>query len=70
MNPIPEPTELFESECNAQGLYGLPEAAFRRAADAARRSGSAAGKPPSAADASDASDASAGEGDAGQEERD
>ncbi len=30
MNPIPEPDELLESECNAQGLYGLPEAAFAR----------------------------------------
>jgi len=26
MNPIPEPAELFEAECNALGLYGLPEA--------------------------------------------
>jgi len=26
MNPIPEPDELREAECNAQGLYGLPEA--------------------------------------------
>lgn len=25
MNPIPEPDELLEAECNAQGLYGLPE---------------------------------------------
>lgn len=25
MNMIPEPAELLESECNAQGLYGLPE---------------------------------------------
>jgi len=25
MNPIPEPDELLESECNALGLYGLPE---------------------------------------------
>ncbi len=30
MNPIPEPTELLESECNAQGLYGLPGAEFAR----------------------------------------
>ncbi len=28
MNPIPEPDELLESECNAQGLYGLPAGAF------------------------------------------
>lgn len=26
MNPIPEPIELQEAECNALGLYGLPEA--------------------------------------------
>ncbi len=26
MNPIPEPVELLEAECNALGLYGLPEA--------------------------------------------
>lgn len=25
MNPIPEPDELLEAECNAHGLYGLPE---------------------------------------------
>ena len=30
MNPIPEPDELLESECNAQGLYGLPAGAFVR----------------------------------------
>ena len=28
MNPIPEPNELLEAECNAQGLYGLPPDAF------------------------------------------
>lgn len=26
MNIIPEPVELLEAECNALGLYGLPEA--------------------------------------------
>ena len=25
MNPLQEPDELLEAECNAQGLYGLPE---------------------------------------------
>ncbi len=30
MNPLLEPAELHESECNAHGLYALPEAAFRR----------------------------------------
>jgi len=38
MNPIPEPDELLESECNAQGLYGLPPEAFARK--------SIAGQPP------------------------
>jgi len=28
MNPIPEPPELLEAECNAQGPYGLPPEAF------------------------------------------
>lgn len=32
MNPIPEPDELREAECNAQGLYGLPAEAFASAA--------------------------------------
>lgn len=32
MNPIPEPDELLESECNAQGPYGLPPEAFARRA--------------------------------------
>lgn len=25
MNTLPEPDELMEAECNAHGLYGLPE---------------------------------------------
>lgn len=25
MKPLQEPDELLEAECNAQGLYGLPE---------------------------------------------
>jgi hypothetical protein len=43
MNPIPEPTELLESECNAQGLYGLPKAELVRQPG----SGSAAARPAS-----------------------
>lgn len=30
MNPLLEPTELHESECNAHGLYALPEVVFGR----------------------------------------
>jgi hypothetical protein len=30
MNPIPEPAELHEAECNALGLYGLPAAALEQ----------------------------------------
>jgi len=37
MNPIPEPDELLESECNAQGPYGLPPEAFARRAKALDR---------------------------------
>lgn len=39
MNPIPEPAELHEAECNALGLYGLPAAALEHLA--ADRSGPA-----------------------------
>lgn len=34
MNQIPEPEELLEAECNAQGLYGLPEPLFAERAGA------------------------------------
>lgn len=30
MSPITEPADLTECECNAQGLYALPEAVFAR----------------------------------------
>ena len=30
MNPLLEPVELHESECNAHGLYALPEVVFGR----------------------------------------
>jgi hypothetical protein len=46
MNPIPEPEELLESECNAQGLYGLPPEAFARK--------TVASQPPDEADEPDA----------------
>ncbi|HPU52875.1 MAG TPA: hypothetical protein PK359_15035, partial [Burkholderiaceae bacterium] len=42
MNPLLEPAELDESECNAHGLYALPEAVFGRvvAPDSNTRPGS------------------------------
>ncbi len=36
MNPIPEPPELLEAECNAQGPYGLPPEAFAPPSGAGR----------------------------------
>jgi hypothetical protein len=45
MNPIPEPDELLESECNAQGLYGLPEGAFTREAGVETRLDAGAAAP-------------------------
>jgi hypothetical protein len=45
MNPIPEPAELLESECNAQGLYGLPPGAFAPSRRATRAQDAQAPEP-------------------------
>lgn len=48
MNPLPEPDELLEAECNALGFYGLPEPLVLQPREAHRCAEVAAGHAESA----------------------